>query len=264
MISFSRIYAMIYRHLISLFRDPIRLADAVYYPFLDIMLFGFLGIWSHGDQANADMFLISLLASISCWYLVYRSALEISRNLLIDIWDDSIISVLTTPISITELSFALMFLGIIQALITFIYTSCLIWLIFSKNIFSLYLIMAPYLPLFLAFGWIIGLLTAALIFRFGKSVEFTAWALPWFFSIFSGAFYPTNLFPAWVQNATNILPLKFLFRSMRESIKINASQFISQDYIIALITIIVYLIFTFWFLFFMVKKARNKGLNNLV
>lgn len=267
MIKFSRIAAVMYRHLIPTFRDPMRLTDMAYYPIIDLILFGFLGLWSYGSQGNSNIFIVSLLTSVCCWYLVYRSALEISRNFLVEIWEFSIVNLLATPISVIELILALMILGLIQATITFVYASCLIWLIFSKNIFLLYFNIMLYLPLFVAFGWVIGILTASLIFYFGKSVEFITWAIPWMFGVLSGAFYSIGLLPSWAQKISGLFPLKYTFKAMRESIKNTnlsvLSAIVSPDYIIAFILTIFYLVLIFMFLLFMVRKAKNKGLNNL-
>lgn len=261
MIKFSIIFAIIKRHLIPTFRDPIRITDMAYYPFIDLMTFGFFGIWSHGSQA--DIFIFSILTSISCWYLVYRPALEISRNLLIEIWDLSLVNLLASPITIKELTISLMTIGFIQATITFIYTSFLILLIFAKNIFILYPIIIYYFPLFIICGWTIGILTLALIFYFGKSVEFITWALPWLFALFSGAFYSIDLLPNWAQKIAGLFPLKYLFSEMRKAISQKDFNIYSNDFVIAILLTIFYFILISLFLKYMVNKAKNKGLNNL-
>lgn len=263
MIKFSRISAIIYRHLVPTFRDPIRLTDMAYYPLVDLILFGFLGVWAHGSQTGSDNFVFALLTSIACWYLVYRSTLEISRNLLIEIWDSSLVNLLATPLTTTEFMISLMTLGFIQAFITFIYSSLLILLIFSKNIFSVYPLIAPYLPLFIVCGWIIGILTSALIFYFGKSIEFITWAIPCLFAILSGSFCSIDLFPHWVQKIASLFPLKYLFILVRQAIDQKSVNIFSHNFFIATLLTVFYFILVSLFLTYMVNKAKNKGLNNL-
>lgn len=260
MITFSRISAVIARHLIPTFRDPMRITDMLYYPLVDLILFGFLAVWAHVGSLKPDNFITIFLACVACWYLVYRSALEISRNLLMEIWEHHIINLLAGPLSIVEFIFSLMIIGLMQALITFVYSSFVIWLIFSKNIFVLYPLIMLYVPLFIAFGWVIGLLTAALILYFGKNVEFVAWAIPWFFAIISGAYYSLDLFPVWVQKLASFFPGSYLFSGIRETLSTGA---ISYTIVPASLLVTLYLVLSFMFVLWMFNKSKENGLSNL-
>jgi len=261
MIKFSRILGIISRHLIPTVRDPIRLADSLYYPFVDLILFGFLAVWAReGAISQSDNFMLIFLTCLACWYLVYRSALEISRNLLIEIWDNHLINLLAGPLSIAEFMISLMIVGLIQAVVTFVYSLLLIYFIFSQNIFYAAWLILFYLPLFLIFGWSIGLFTAALIFYFGKSMEFVTWAIPWAFALISGAYYSLNLFPKWIQKIALLFPGNYLFEGIRETLVMGPS---SYNLLMGIGVSIFYFCLAFKFLTWMFNKSKEKGLNNL-
>lgn len=261
MIKILRIWAIITRHLIPMFRDPIRITDMAYYPLVDIILFGFLAVWAHEGTVKPDNFIFAFLNCVACWYLIYRSALEISRNLLIEIWDGHLVNLLAGPLSITELMISLMIIGFLQAFITFIYSGFVIWLIFGKNIFATIPLIFPYLPLFIVFGWIVGILTAALILYFGKNFEFVTWAFPWFFALLSGAYYSLELFPMWIQKVAALIPASYLFTGVRETI--NSGKIVPNNLLMGIILSIIYFFLVFKLLLWMFNKSKENGLNNL-
>lgn len=261
MIKLSRITAIISRHLIPTFRDPIRIADSLYYPLVDMILFGFLAIWAREDSIpKSDNFMLLFLTCLVCWYLVYRSALEISRNLLVEIWEHHLTNLFAGPLSLLEFSISLMTFGLMQATITYIYSCFLVYLIFGQNIFYISMFILPYLPLFIVFGWTIGLFTAALIFYFGKNVEFVAWAIPWAFALISGAYYSLSLFPNWFQKIAYLFPGSHIFEGIREVITSGMNYY---HLAVAAVISIFYFFLAFKFLNFMFNKSKENGLNNL-
>src|SRR3990172_4473575 len=94
-----RIYAIMLRHIIPSFRDPIRITDAIYWPLVDITVFGFMATWSQENVTSGSSFVLGLLTCIICWYLVQRSALEIARNVLCEIWENNLTHLFATPLT---------------------------------------------------------------------------------------------------------------------------------------------------------------------
>lgn len=261
MIAFTRISAVIARHVIPTFRDPIRITDMLYYPLIDLILFGFLAIWAHtASTPHSQQFIVVFLTCVACWYLVYRPALEISRNVLIEIWENHLVNLLAGPLSLVEFMLALMAIGLLQALITFVYSSGVIWFIFGVNIFKLYPLIMPYIPFFIVFGWTIGLITAAFIFYFGKSVEFITWAFPWFFALLSGAYYSLDLFPLWAQKVAALFPAGYLFSGVRA---VLSGQPHIPKLIMGSLLALFYLALAFLFLLYTFYKSKERGLSNL-
>jgi ABC-2 type transport system permease protein len=260
MIRLSRISALVSRHLIPTFRDPMRITDMLYYPLIDIIQLGFLVIWANEGGAKSHAFIYAFLTCVACWYLVYRSALEISRNLLVEIWEHHLINLLAGPLSLLEFMLSLMCIGLVQALITLFYSSCAILFIFSENIFTAYPLILPYIPLFIIFGWTVGLVTASLIFYFGKSVEFIAWAFPWFFALISGAYYPLSLLPMWAQKMAALFPVSHLFEGVRTTLK-NGQ--LAPTLPLAIFLTVSYFLAAFALLVWMFNKRKEKGFNHL-
>lgn len=256
-----RISALLYRHLVPTFRDPMRISDMIYWPLVDMVLMGFLALWAQEGRAHSNDFILSLLTCVICWYLIQRSALEISRNLLIEIWENNLGNLLASPLSFFELCASLMTVGFIQALITFFYSMFIVWFIFSQNIFSIFIWLLPFVPLFIVSGWIIGFLTSSIIFYFGKTADTLAWALPWFFAIMSGVYYPLKLFPVWLQKISYLFPASYLFEGIRYMIL--EKSFPTANLIISFFLSLLYLFLAFLLLWWSFNAAKKRGLSTL-
>ena len=256
----QRIYAIILRHSIPTFRDAMRIADAFYWPLIDITMFGFIAIWTQ-EKMLSSSFMIGLLTCIACWYLVQRSGLEIGRNLLIEIWDGNLTNLFATPLSLSELMAALMSLGFIQAIVTFVYSLTIIWIFYAQNVFLIIPSLLPFIILFICSGWIIGFIVASIIFLFGRTIDTFAWAVLWFFAIICGAFNPVKFYPLWLQQISYLLPLTYLFEGVREMILYNNSP---TPYLrTASVLTIIYFVLTYGLLTWAFSKSRKKGLAQL-
>lgn len=261
MIRLSRISAIFFRHLWPTLREPIRITDMFYWPFVDMALFGLLAIYSQQASPNSEKFIISLLVSIMCWFLIYRSSLEITRNLLVEIWDNHMMNLFSTPISINEFVLALMGLGIVQSLVTFFYSIFVVWFLYSYNLLYYLFLILPFVPLFISVGWIIGIFVASLIFYFGKNVEVLVWSIPWFFAIISGAYYSVDLFPAWLQRISFCFPAAWLFRGLRATVSNRSIDFYGLT--VGLLLCLVYLMLSYTLLQWSFKQSTQKGLSRL-
>ena len=216
MISFLRISAIIQRHMIPMLRDPARIVDAFYWPALDLMLFGGMSLWSQKNMSPDPYFFLTVLSCICCWYIVYRSILEIAKSFLIEMWDNHLANLFASPISLIELIIAWICQGFLQSTFTFFYSMSIVLFIYHQNIFSHLLYLLPFYILFLASGWIIGLLIVSILLSFGRSAEMITWTFPWLIATVCGAFYPVTLFPEYIQKISYALPLTYLFEGVRE------------------------------------------------
>lgn len=242
-------------------RDAIRILELLYWPVVDMVLFGFLGLWAQGKMVSSENFILAVLVCSMCWYLIYRTSLEINKNLLIEIWEFHLVNLFASPLSIVEFIISLMVLGIFSSLTTFIYSSFIVWLIFDQNVFAWLPDLAPFIPIFIFSGWTIGLLVASLIFYFGKSVDSFIWAIPWLFAMLSGAFYPITLFPQWLQKLVYFIPFSHFFTNVRNLILTNKIDW--PDVIVGLVLLLIY----FAIAIVLFKKAfhnsKENGLSNL-
>ncbi len=64
-------------------------------------------------------------------------------------------------------------------------------------------------------GWAIGIITTALILRFGQEAEVLAWALGFLFMPVSAVFYPVSVLPLFLKILARFVPASHVFEGMR-------------------------------------------------
>jgi len=261
MISFLRISAIFQRHFIPLFRDPARLLDMFYWPIIDLTLFGFMATWAQAGMKDGDQFQMAVLTCISCWYVVYRTVLEIAKSLLIEMWDNHLANLFASPISFFDLIMSWIAQGFCQSMFCFFYSLSIILFFYHKNLFLLVPLLAPFLLLFLVFGWIVGLIIVSILLTFGRSAEMITWTLPWLFATISGAFYPVTLMPEAVQKIAYLLPSTYLFEGVR--LVVTHKVIDGRLLFTALFFCIVYLCLVYKLVQIAFAKSKIQGLSRL-
>jgi hypothetical protein len=71
-----RITAIVFRHLMLTFRDLHRFIDLIYWPILDIVIWGFTSRWVQGNQAQPLQISFILLTALIFWQVLFRAQLE--------------------------------------------------------------------------------------------------------------------------------------------------------------------------------------------
>ena len=78
----------------------------------------------------------------------------------------------------------------------------------------------PFFGNLMVIGWSLGMISTALILRWGQAAESLAWAVPFFIQPFTAVFYPVDVMkPEWVQSIALALPSTHVFEGMREVLK---------------------------------------------
>lgn len=227
--SLDRIYALMLRHLRPTFRDPVRYMDMFYWPLLDIVLWGFSAAWLKKSDANSALATAMLLTSLVLWQVVFRSSIEITRNLLEEIWHQNLVNLFATPLSIYEWIAGIIGVSFIHSCWNIMFGSSMVYLIFGVNVFALGLNFLPLCLTMLLFGWTTGLLSSCLILVLGRRAEMLAWMFPWFFAAFVGVFYPVSVLPSWCQYFSWLLPATYAFENARN---ILATGLLRPDYLV--------------------------------
>jgi ABC-2 type transport system permease protein len=131
------------------------------------------------------------------------------------------------------------------------------WL-YSWNLFQMGLPLIPLFANLLLMGWAVGMITTALILRWGQSAEALAWGIPFLIQPVAAVFYPLNVLPTWVQAIARGIPATYVFEGMRE---VLAGKGLSAYYLAWAFGLnVLYLIGAALFFNYMFNVAREKGL----
>jgi ABC-2 type transport system permease protein len=253
---------MVWRYLQQTSQDMMVIFDDLYWPLVDLVLWGMITLWIQGSIANAPHFKQALLSSLVFWMLTYRPAIEIARSILQEIWSRSVMHFFSTPLAFSEWIISLMIIGLIKMLFAVLFCGTVALLLFNVNIFSMGLFLIPFCAMALLSGWSIGLLTSAFIIYGGSGVQTLCWAVTWLFAPFSGAYVPLAALPTWLQFIAKLLPMSYTFENLR--LVITTGQFSTRLLATSFMLNIFYLAMSLLFFKYMFERSKNRGLNQLI
>ncbi len=258
MISFQRIEAMVLRHLYCFRRSWDRIADAVYWPVFDLMMWGITTEWLQQSAIGSSPALLAVLTGMVFWQTVWRANYEISVSLLEESWCQNMVNLFVTPISVVEWILSVMCLGMIKVALTLVVGFATCFVLYSVNILTLGYMLVPFLTILILFGWSCGLLAAGLIVRFGRQIQTVAWMMGWLFAPVSAVYYPVSALPEWAQGIAYSIPTTYVFEGMRTCLA--TGQMPWSTWLQALGMSLVYLIGTGFFFASMFEYRRGIGL----
>ncbi len=254
---FNRIWAIVLRHIYNSKKNLNKLSDAIYWPIMDLIIWGLSSKWIQTGQANVPDLVLIVLTGLVFWQVVWRSNYEVAVNLLEEIWNDNLANLFSTPLKIGEWVIAVMLVGMIKNLLTLVVGVGGVWILYSLNILTVGWYLLPFFFLLMVSGWFMGFIAAGLIVAFGRKLETMAWTMGYLFAPFSAVYYPLEALPNWAQVISRILPTTYIFEGMRTVLRTNTLSM--QHLIISLLLNILYLTFSIFFFIKMFEKRRKLG-----
>jgi ABC-2 type transport system permease protein len=214
-LSAERIFALLLRQLNLYRRSMIRMLEIIYWPVMDLLVWGFLSQYVGRFRGGGALAVAFLLGGMILWDIFFRAQQAISVSFLEDIWTRNLINVFVSPISTLEFILAMLLLGVMKVIVTGVLLSALALALYTFNIFQYGLPLIPFVLNLLLSAWGIGVITTAMILRFGQGAETLAWAIPFLFQPFSAVFYPVAVLPAALRPLALALPTTHAFEGMR-------------------------------------------------
>ena len=217
---FHRIYALSIRHLYLIKGSFPRILDLIYWPTIQIILWGFISQFftMYSDYYNNT---IGIILSCAILYdFLFRTSISFNMLFLEEIWSRNFTNLFVSPLKVSEIITALTATALLRTLIGIIPAVLLMSPFFGVSLFE----MGP--PLFLLFlslylfGTTLGLLVTAGLLRFGPAFENTAWSSLFLLPPLGCVYYPLSILPEWLQIVAKGLPLVYIFEEAR-SILIN-------------------------------------------
>ena len=253
----NRMYALSIRHLYLIKGSFPRILDLIYWPTIQIILWGFI---SKFFTMYSDYYTNTIGVILSCAILydfLFRSSISFNMLFLEEIWSRNFTNLFVAPLKISEIITALTFTALIRTLIGIVPAIILMSPLFGVSILN----MGPaLLLLFLSlymFGTTLGILVTSGLLRFGPAFENTAWSSLFLLAPLGCVYYPLSILPEWLQYVSKFLPLVYVFEEAR-SILIN--NVISYENIFkALLLNLFYFVIAIIIFYFSFYGARKKG-----
>ena len=255
--SFNRIYGLFLRHFFLITRSFPRVLDLIYWPSIQITLWGFLSNFfaTYSTYYNGA---VGVILSCAILYdFLFRTSIGFNMLFLEEIWSRNFTNLFIAPIRLSEIIISLVFTALVRSLIGLVPAILLTSPIFGISLLDLGL---PLFFLFLSlyiFGITLGILVSAGLLRFGPSFENIAWSTLFLLAPFGCVYYPIETLPEIFQTIAYSLPLVYIFEEAR-NILIN--QTVNNENIIqAFYLNFIYLIIAISIFYYSFIQARKKG-----
>ena len=255
--NFNKIYALGLRHLYLIMNSFPRILDLIYWPTVQIFLWGFI---SKFFTLSSDYYSNTVGVILSCAILydfLFRSSISFNMLFLEEIWSRNFTNLFVAPLRISEIIIALTSTALIRTLIGIVPAVLLMSPFFGVSILDMgYALLLLFLSLYM-FGTTLGILVTSGLLRFGPSFENTAWSSLFLLAPLGCVYYPISILPEWLQVISKFLPLVYVFEEAR-SILVN--NIVNYDNIIkALILNLIYFTIAVAVFYFSFYGARKKG-----
>jgi ABC-2 type transport system permease protein len=257
MINFKRSWAVFLRYF-YLFAKLDQIADLLYWPAIDIVLWGLTTVWMQQHQANVPNMALIVLTGLIFWQIVWRGNYEISVNLLQEFWNRNLVNLFSTPLKVIEWIFGVLMLSLCKVFIAMSFGVTFVYLLYTLNVFTLGWAFLPFVALLMMSGWVIGFLAASIVIYWGQRFQMLAWMSAYMFAPFSAVFYPITALPAWAQKVAWYLPTTYVFEGMRSILR--GGSFPWGDAGISLGLNLLYLALSIIVFYWFFERSRSKGL----
>lgn len=261
MINFNRTKAMIYKYYLNLTHSYDRLSDMVYWPLLNLIVWGLTGLYFVQESNNPDLLYV-LLAGLVFWLVIWTSQYEISVNLLQEIWEKNIVNIFVSPLTISEWIISLIIFGFIRMTISVSFSAIFAFFLYQYKVFIYGYWLIPIVISLILTGWAVGFFVAGFLIKFGQRFQTIAWAGVSLLAPLSAPYYSISILPIWAQKIAYFVPSSYIFEGMRDILQTGA--FPLNKLFISFGLNILYLILSIWFFVFMFKKSRKLGLGRLI
>ncbi len=234
-----------------------RLTEMLYWPFIQMLIWGFLTQHLATNSSWIAQAFGVLLAGALLWDVLMRAQISYAISFLEELWSKNIGHLFVSPLKFSEWIAALSLLSLIKTLIGVIPAMIAAIYLYHYSIFEMGL---PFILLFaslLLTGIWLSLMVQAVIMRCGLGAEAFAWTIAFALSPLSCVFYPLTTLPEWLQPIALALPTTYCFEGMRD---ILMNNHVNWSYIgVSYALNVAYFFLAAILLNYMFKKIREDG-----
>ncbi|MSP82852.1 MAG: ABC transporter permease [Alphaproteobacteria bacterium] len=191
----TRIGAMVLRYLYLCRGSWPRLLDIVYWPTMQMILWGLVTQFFIGTSSWLAGAAGVLIAGVLLWDVMFRGQLGVSVLFMEELHARNLGNLFVSPLRAHELLLAMTIMSLLRA-------------VFGLGV-------AAGLANLLIFGWAVALMICGLLMRYGLGAESMAWVVIFAVQPLCAIYYPVTTLPSWLQDVAWAIPPSYVFEGMR-------------------------------------------------
>lgn len=212
-----RVASVIRRHWLVLWRGPHRWFEVAFWPVMDVILWGSLGLYvTHTSPSSARTVGANLLlAGIVLFWTLTVVQMTMSVSIMDETSSRNLLNVLTTSVTPAEYLVGVATFGLAKLTMTMTTLTLVSFGLYSFSITSLGWATLPIILVLIINGWAVGFVVLGMMLRFGPSAEILTWGLNYVMLAVSGVFFPASALPGGLGHVAGIMPTGLAFGAMR-------------------------------------------------
>ncbi len=253
-----RINAVIVRHLYDARRNFDRLTDLIWWPVLDIIMWGFFTIYlAHSSRLQLNV-VSCLLGAVILWGTFYGFQRDMAVGFIDELWCRNLINLFSTPLTLSEYMVGLIGVCLLKVMVGLCAASAVAWAAYSFDIVPWMPMFIPYMANLLFFALALGIAITGLIFRYTTKIQALAWSFAGLLMPASCVMYPMSSLPRWMRAIAWMLPTAHSFEGMRQVLA--GRGFSPQHFWWGAGLNAIYFVLAMGFFGWIFQQARTRGL----
>jgi ABC-2 type transport system permease protein len=253
------ILALVTRYVLLYTRNPVRLIELFFWPFVQLLVWGFLTKYLQGQgEGNFPQVITFLIGGIILWDALFRAQQGVAISFLEDVWTRNLLNVFAAPVRMTEYLAATFAVGFLRVMVTGLMMGLIAFGFYAFNLLQFEWSLFWFYANLMIFGWSLGVLVTALILRWGHGAESLAWAIPFMIQPIGAVFYPVSALPGWLQPVALSFPPAHIFEGMRSTLLTGQTAW--QHVGIAFVLNVGYLAMAAGIFAITLRTAKKRGL----
>jgi ABC-2 type transport system permease protein len=253
----GRVFAMLLRYLYLLRSSWPRALELVYWPTIQMVLWGFMSQFLMTNSTWVARAFGVLIAAVLLWDVLFRGQLGVSMSFLEEIWARNLGHLFVSPLRPYEWVISLVAMSFVRVLIGVVPAMLLAIPLYHYSIFGLGIPFIAFFANLLVMGWALGLMIISLILRHGQGAESIAWLAIFVLAPVSAVYYPVEILPTALQYVAMALPSSHVFEGMRAVMFDHVFRW--RDFLAAAALNVVYLGLGAAAFLYAFRDARRRG-----
>jgi len=204
------------RHLFLYRESWPRLFEMMYWPIINISLFGFISLSMVQRFGHTDILTETYLGGLLLAELLTRTVMAFLVMYMEEVWSRNLGHLFASPVRIRDYVGSLMILSATRCLIAIVPAYVIAYFLFNFSILSLGWALPLYGALLCFNGWWYGIMIISLLMRFGLAAEWLGWMGTWVLMPFMAPYYPVSILPHAFQIISWTLPGTYVFECMKQ------------------------------------------------
>jgi len=215
MFSPRRVAAMVLRYWYLLRSSFARLIELIYWPTVQMLMWGFLQTYLAGQSNNLARAGGVFIGAVMLWDILFRGQLGFSISFLEEMYARNLGNLMISPLRPSEFVAALMIMSLVRLAIGMLPVTLLAIWFFGFNLWGLGFALAAFFANLMLTSWAVGIFVSGLVLRNGLGAETFAWSIMFLLLPLACVYYPVEVLPAWLQHVAWALPPTYVFEGMR-------------------------------------------------